>query len=203
MDNNVHPELSHIDNVNKTESSENIANFEYTNTIEFVINILELPGKNTSADFIKNTIERLDNLGFEYKIEQNTNTYYNSLQTGGGSTFPYNMFETVVNKIKSTSKQPEVDTGVRTSIYDKLFSYFKKEPTIDEITSVDHVSNLENNESKMETEEYEIPNEAPLKTYPHKQMHIHIIIKIKDNMDEMTGGIVELNRWLDRMEHSN
>ena len=197
MDNNVHPELSHID---KIEPSENITNLEYANTIDFVINILEIPGKNTSDDFIKNTIERLDKLGVEYQIEQNNNTSDNSLQNGGGSTFPYNMFETVVNKIKSNPKQPEVDTGVRTSIYDKLFSYFKKEPIIDELGSVDHVSNLENNEPKMDAEEYEMSDEAPLKIYPHKQIHMHIIIKTKDNMDEIAGGIVELNRWLDRME---
>lgn len=108
---------------------------------KYLLKILEIPGKSVTQKYIDVIKDKLDNLDLKYSfdivLDENlldslNNT--NGVQSGGASTYPYNMFESMLDNlirreqsdknwiITSREKLEEYKTKQQGYI-DKFFSY--------------------------------------------------------------------------------
>jgi hypothetical protein len=108
---------------------------EQSNSQTYLLKILEIPGKSVTQQYIAVMKDKLDKLGLKHSINivVNENLVRNAPQIngqsggGGGSTFPYNIFEGALDTIlrRQTEEEPQ-EKGWISNTYDKLKGYNQK-----------------------------------------------------------------------------
>jgi hypothetical protein len=119
---------------------------------KYLLKILEIPGKSVTQKYIDAIKDKLDNLKLKYSfdivldenlIDNLNNT--NGVQSGGASTYPYNMFESMLDNLirkEQADKNSIVTSHEKLDQYkteqqgyiDKFFSY-KPLDDVKEVTS--------------------------------------------------------------------
>lgn len=108
---------------------------------KYLLKILEIPGKSVTQKYIDSIKNKLDSLELKYSFDivldenliENLNNM-NGVQSGGASTYPYNMFESMLdnlirkdqsdkNWITTTNDKLEQYKNKQKSVFEKLFSY--------------------------------------------------------------------------------
>ena len=81
-----------------------------SNECRFILNILEISGKNIVNTYINDVKQRIEDHNLKYKIDIITDEQFYTLSReqimygGSNSTFPYKHFESAFNKITNTFK---------------------------------------------------------------------------------------------------
>ena len=103
-----------------------------TNSQTYLLKILEIPGKSVTEKYIAVLKDKLEKRGLKYSInivvDENIarNMQPITEQTGGGgdSTFPYNLFESKIDRILAKRmSEPNKEKGWLSNAYDKLKGY--------------------------------------------------------------------------------
>lgn len=98
---------------------------------KYLLKILEIPGKSVTQKYIDVIKDKLDNLDLKYSfdivldenlIDNLNNT--NGVQSGGASTYPYNMFESMVDNL---IRREQSDKNWITTSREKLEEYKTKQ----------------------------------------------------------------------------
>jgi len=103
-----------------------------SNSQTYLLKILEIPGKSVTQQYIAVLKDKLDKLGLNHSINivVDENMLRNVPQTNGqsgggdGSTFPFNIFESALDKIlrRNVEERPQ-EKGWISNAYDKLKGY--------------------------------------------------------------------------------
>jgi len=112
-----------VDNNNsiKTDIQDNDPNMLHK--LEFVLNIQEIPGKKITENYLKelsgklNAIkEKKPYIQYNYRVVTDTDIEYNKMMGGGGnSSFPFNIFEGLLDKITGRTSTSETTAPSPTS----------------------------------------------------------------------------------------
>ena len=92
-----------------------------SNECRFILNILEISGKNIVNTYINNVKQRIEDHNLKYKIDIITDEQFYTLSReqimygGSNSTFPYKHFESAFNKITNTFKNNNTTTNKKIS----------------------------------------------------------------------------------------
>jgi hypothetical protein len=185
--------------------------------IEFVLNIQEVPGKKITENYLKDLTSKLKEISnkytyiqYNFKVITESNVEYSKMMGGGGgdSTFPYNVFEGLFDRLsqkKTTNNEsivPEsnvekdettnvVPESKNKGIFERLFSYIPSVGTINTPTidlSFTMPMDLEN------------LVQDPI-TYDDEYDGVtHVLVTIYDKIETMgyIGGLAQLENWIKR-----
>lgn len=98
---------------------------------KYLLKILEIPGKSVTQKYIDVIKDKLDNLDLKYSFDivldenliNNLNNT-NGVQSGGASTYPYNMFESMLDNL---IRREQSDKNWITTSREKLEQYKTKQ----------------------------------------------------------------------------
>jgi len=188
---------------------------------QFILNILEISGKNIVNTYINDVKRRLEINNLKYKIEMITDDdFYNLSQEqiiygGGNTTFPYKHFESAFDKITNTFKMntSQINTNQNTTNNSNISSNPSEEETILEnntdipsIEVVDRMMMYNPTEIKDVSEKDSIKNSKEiLLDIPigyNGIIHISLIVSIS-NDNVYSGGITQLNNFLQTYDQLN
>lgn len=144
----------------------------------YVLEIQEIEGKNIVKKYLGEVVEHCKRLDLFCTIEilHDDDKIDPSLMVGGGSTtFPYNLFESVANRMNVTK---EVNQQGRKGIVDRLFSFFNKNKDVQE------------DSEKRELLEVDYPKEID-ESYVHSLKNITGIVRILIRIRELIEDVKE------------
>jgi hypothetical protein len=176
-------------------------------TIDFVFNLQEVSNQKITENFIKEMVAKLDSKGFIYNedyyfiIKSNDKIVFNpmvssnkeKLMIGGGndSSFPYNIFESVVEyldqnvvKIKNTKLKSLNDAELvdkRRKYFDNLFSKHGEPKGIEKEKEKENETNKKEND--VQHVNIDIKNNIlDIKLNSRYEVHIHLFVKKSDKI---------------------
>jgi hypothetical protein len=167
--------------------------------MEFILVIQEVAGKQETKKYIQDLTETLTPFNVVYKFSilhptphQNKKpTYIGGTSDHTEATFPYNLFQTTVEKIRPT---PKSDTKPSSSYFSKLFSWTGDsgaQTTSEETTPLstpEQAIEMSTLPSFDHLQDYEGNVNIQLKIYDAVNLHIPAVV----------GGIEELKQWCKR-----
>jgi hypothetical protein len=175
---------------------------------KYLLKILEIPGKSVTQQYIAILRDKLDKQGLKYSIrivvDENLleNMQSENIQTGGASTFPFNVVENLFERLFH-SKQKEKDWITHTydkleehkterrGIFDRLFSYT---PTEVEPTTTPLLETLSGDTTQFE--QPEIISDEPIEFPVGFTGVIHIEVSVynpPNGSNKLTLGLLEMN----------
>jgi hypothetical protein len=202
---------------NSVETNKLIKDPNEIKKIEFVLNIQEIPGKKIVETYLKDLTSRLDAIvqqkkyvQYNFKIITYANTDYAKMMGGGNnSTFPYNIFEGILDtisqkttsysdnvasyssndKIISSVPVSETTSSTNKGLFERLFSFVPFVKT-QGVSSVDLSFTMP----------FELQNliQEPLTYNDNYDGVTHILVTIYDKVDTFgyIGGLAQLESWI-------
>tara|TARA_Y100000361_G_C11161812_1_gene347946 strand:+ start:8966 stop:9556 length:591 start_codon:yes stop_codon:yes gene_type:complete len=189
-----------------------------SNECRFILNILEISGKNIVNTYINNVKQRIEDHNLKYKIDIITDEQFYTLSReqimygGSNSTFPYKHFESAFNKITNTFKNNNNTTNKKISS-----SEIKVDPEESQETNTENtiIPNIEIVDRMMTYKPVELKeksnkklldksNEVLLDIPVDYNGIIHISLIIYNSYDYvLSGGITQLNTFLETYNKLN
>lgn len=162
----------------------------------FLLEIQEVSGKYIAITYLDDFVKTCKRANIFCKIivlQENDVTKEGAMVGGGGSdvTFPYNIFEGILSKIKSKTEENQ---NVRRGIFDGLFSFSQQPPSIKEDVIIDN--------SGVDVTEKEIDD-----SYKNLIKDSNYIVRIRiimfDDSDDLVseieiGSLNMLDEWMKR-----
>lgn len=194
------------------------------NSLYFYLNILEVSGKTIVDTYVNNMQQYLNKLGLKHTFDIITDEdfYINTMSGGANSTFPYIHFERALNSMRdilpgSNNKSNIVNIPIPDTNYDdntitpeqkevisdKSYtsddnSISVKSELVNRILSYDPVDLDDTLSNK--TKGTQIKSNEVMLTIPDDYtgiMHILLTINVKNSDDFISGGITQLNQFLE------
>ena len=188
-----------------------------SNECRFILNILEISGKNIVNTYINDVKQRIEDHNLKYKIDIITDEQFYTLSReqimygGSNSTFPYKHFESAFNKITNTFKdnnttKKEVSSSEIKVNPEELPVNNNENSIIPNIEIVDRMMTYKPVELKEKSNKklLDKSNEILLDIPADYNGIIHISLIIYNSYDYvLSGGITQLNTFLETCNKLN
>jgi len=188
-----------------------------SNECRFILNILEISGKDIVNTYINDVKQRIEDYNLKYKIDIITDEQFYTLSReqimygGSNSTFPYKHFESAFNKITNTFKdnnttKKEVSSSEIKVNPEELPENNNENTIIPNIEIVDRMMTYKPVELKEKSNKklLDKSNEILLDIPADYNGIIHISLIIYNSYDYvLSGGITQLNTFLERYNKLN
>jgi len=188
-----------------------------SNECRFILNILEISGKNIVNTYINDVKQRIEDHNLKYKIDIITDEQFYTLSReqimygGSNSTFPYKHFESAFNKITNTFKdnnttKKEVSSSEIKVNPEELPVNNNENSIIPNIEIVDRMMTYKPVELKEKSNKklLDKSNEILLDIPADYNGIIHISLIIYNSYDYvLSGGITQLNTFLETYNKLN
>ena len=184
--------------------------------LEFVLNIQEVPGKKITENYLKELTSKLKTISdertyiqYNFKLITESDIEYSKMMGGGAgdSTFPYNIFEGLFDRLsqkkptdtedvalvsndeKDNITTPVVPESKNKGIFERLFSY---------IPSVGTISTPAIDLSFTMPHDFENLVQDPIEHNDEYDGVTHVLVTIYDKTETMgyVGGLVQLENWI-------
>ena len=188
-----------------------------SNECRFILNILEISGKDIVNTYINDVKQRIEDYNLKYKIDIITDEQFYTLSReqimygGSNSTFPYKHFESAFNKITNTFKdnnttKKEVSSSEIKVNPEELPENNNENTIIPNIEIVDRMMTYKPVELKEKSNKklLDKSNEILLDIPADYNGIIHISLIIYNSYDYvLSGGITQLNTFLEKYNKLN
>ena len=188
-----------------------------SNECRFILNILEISGKDIVNTYINDVKQRIEDHNLKYKIDIITDEQFYTLSReqimygGSNSTFPYKHFESAFNKITNTFKdnnttKKEVSSSEIKVNPEELPVNNNENSIIPNIEIVDRMMTYKPVELKEKSNKklLDKSNEILLDIPADYNGIIHISLIIYNSYDYvLSGGITQLNTFLETYNKLN
>jgi len=149
----------------------------------YVLEIQEVEGKNIVENCLREVIQKCEELNLYCIIEiMGEESVKLGLMSGGASTFPYSVFESLVDNITQTKEMNQIE---RRGFFDRMFSFFRQEPSgaVETARPVETTSLVEKKIDK-----------SVLEQLKNKTEIVRVKIEIEEETEQMNriGGLYEL-----------
>lgn len=194
------------------------------NSLYFYLNILEVSGKTIVDTYVNNMQQYLNKLGLKYTFDIITDEdfYINTMSGGAKSTFPYIHFERALNSMRdilpgsNRKKSNEVNIPIPDTNYDDntITPEQKEDISVKPHTNDDGISTKSELVKRMlsynpvdlddtlstKKKGTQIESKDIMVNIPEDYtgiMHILLTINVKNSDEFVSGGITQLNQFLE------